>query len=126
MSWPANSPDLNSIEHAWDILGRQIAAFSHPPSSITELKRALQEAWNPFEPTTHSSPHSKYEKKFIRFSNLVQNRCSEKMTRRKSLSPDEIANLLRDFSGNQSEGGELSCSNLDSDEDVRLSEKDCK
>ncbi|GFT34497.1 transposable element Tc3 transposase [Trichonephila clavipes] len=46
MSWPANSPDLNHIEHAWDMLGRQIATFSHPPSSVTELKRALQEAWN--------------------------------------------------------------------------------
>ncbi|GFX79724.1 transposable element Tc3 transposase [Trichonephila clavipes] len=46
MSWPANSPDLNSIEHVWDMLGRQIAALSRPPSSLTEMKRALQEAWN--------------------------------------------------------------------------------
>ncbi|GFW07607.1 transposable element Tcb2 transposase [Trichonephila clavipes] len=46
MSWPANSPDLNSIEHVWDMLGRQIASLSHPPSSVRELKRALQEAWN--------------------------------------------------------------------------------
>ncbi|GFY09014.1 transposable element Tc3 transposase [Trichonephila clavipes] len=50
MSWPANSPDLNPIEHAWDMLGRQITAFSHPPSSVTELKRALQEAWNRLSP----------------------------------------------------------------------------
>ncbi|GFX40207.1 transposable element Tc3 transposase [Trichonephila clavipes] len=40
MSWPANSPDLNSIENIWDMFGREIAALSHPPSSITELKRA--------------------------------------------------------------------------------------
>ncbi|GFV76901.1 transposable element Tcb2 transposase [Trichonephila clavipes] len=46
ISWPANSPDLNPIEHVWDMLGRKIAALSHPPSSVTELKRALQEAWN--------------------------------------------------------------------------------
>ncbi|GFV75840.1 transposable element Tcb2 transposase [Trichonephila clavipes] len=32
--------------YAWDMLGRQIAALSHPPSSVTELKRALQEALN--------------------------------------------------------------------------------
>ncbi|GFW19937.1 uncharacterized protein TNCV_866431 [Trichonephila clavipes] len=31
-------------------LGRQIAALSHPPSSVTELKRALQEAWNRLSP----------------------------------------------------------------------------
>ncbi|GFX93799.1 transposable element Tcb1 transposase [Trichonephila clavipes] len=50
MSWPANSLDLNSIEHVWDMLGRQIAALSHPPSSVTELKRAFQEAWSHLSP----------------------------------------------------------------------------
>ncbi|GFW18950.1 transposable element Tcb2 transposase [Trichonephila clavipes] len=60
MSWPANSPGLNLIEHVWDMLGRQIEALSHPPSSITELKKALQEAWNRLSP--HSSSHSKYGK----------------------------------------------------------------
>ncbi|GFV05907.1 transposable element Tc3 transposase [Trichonephila clavipes] len=50
MSWPANSPDLNPIEHVWDMIGRQIADLSHPPSSVTELKRALQEAWNRLSP----------------------------------------------------------------------------
>ncbi|GFW98247.1 transposable element Tc3 transposase [Trichonephila clavipes] len=33
-----------------DMLGRQIAALSHPPSSVTDLKRALQEAWNRLSP----------------------------------------------------------------------------
>ncbi|GFT57221.1 transposable element Tc3 transposase [Trichonephila clavipes] len=50
MSWPANSPDLNPINHVWDMLGRQIVAISLPPSSVTELKRALQEAWNRLSP----------------------------------------------------------------------------
>ncbi|GFT18260.1 transposable element Tcb2 transposase [Trichonephila clavipes] len=46
MSWPANSLDLNPIEHVWDMLRRLISASSHPSCSVTELKRALQEAWN--------------------------------------------------------------------------------
>ncbi|GFW78692.1 transposable element Tc3 transposase [Trichonephila clavipes] len=50
MSWPANSPDSNPIEHVWDMLGRQIVVLSHPPSSVGELKRALQEAWNRLSP----------------------------------------------------------------------------
>ncbi|GFT04449.1 transposable element Tcb2 transposase [Trichonephila clavipes] len=50
MSMPANSPHLNPIEHLWDMLGRQIAALSYPPNCVTELKRALQEAWNRLSP----------------------------------------------------------------------------
>ncbi|GFV34173.1 hypothetical protein TNCV_5047071 [Trichonephila clavipes] len=50
----------------------------------------------------------------------------ETMIRRKGLSPDEIVNSLRELSENESEGGELSCSNLDSNEDIRLSESDCE
>ncbi|GFW33484.1 transposable element Tc3 transposase [Trichonephila clavipes] len=50
MSWPANSPDLNPIVHLWDMCGRQIAALLHPPSSVTELKSALQRAWNGLSP----------------------------------------------------------------------------
>ncbi|GFU99675.1 putative DD41D transposase [Trichonephila clavipes] len=50
MSWPVNYPDLNSIDHVWDMPGRQIAALSHPPSSVIELKRALQDAWNRLNP----------------------------------------------------------------------------
>ncbi|GFW94259.1 transposable element Tc3 transposase [Trichonephila clavipes] len=50
LSWPVNSPNLNPIEHVWDMLGRQIAALSHPPSSVTELKRTLQEAWDRLSP----------------------------------------------------------------------------
>ncbi|GFX03463.1 transposable element Tcb2 transposase [Trichonephila clavipes] len=45
MSWPANSPDLNPIEHVW-----MYVVLSHPPSSVTELKRALQETWNRLSP----------------------------------------------------------------------------
>ncbi|GFW92250.1 hypothetical protein TNCV_3541361 [Trichonephila clavipes] len=41
------------------------------------------------------------------------------MARRKGLSPDAIVNLLREISENVSDCGELSCSNLDSDKDIR-------
>ncbi|GFY06186.1 hypothetical protein TNCV_3108651 [Trichonephila clavipes] len=46
--------------------------------------------------------------------------------RRKGLFPAEIVNLLREISENESAGGEASCSNLDSDEDIRFSENDCE
>ncbi|GFX67785.1 transposable element Tcb2 transposase [Trichonephila clavipes] len=45
MDWPARSPDLNPIEHAWDFLGRRLAARTLPPGTIRELRLALQDEW---------------------------------------------------------------------------------
>ncbi|GFX10090.1 transposable element Tc3 transposase [Trichonephila clavipes] len=45
MDWPARSPDLNTIEHVWDFLGRRLAARTLPPVTIQELRLALQDEW---------------------------------------------------------------------------------
>ncbi|GFS48100.1 transposable element Tcb1 transposase [Trichonephila clavipes] len=45
MDWPAYSPDLNPIEHVWDMLGRRIAASQHHPTCLPELRRALLDEW---------------------------------------------------------------------------------
>ncbi|GFX53476.1 RIMS-binding protein 2 [Trichonephila clavipes] len=45
MDWPAYSPDLNPIEHVWDILGRRIAARQPPPTCLPKLWRALLDEW---------------------------------------------------------------------------------
>ncbi|GFU62847.1 transposable element Tcb1 transposase [Trichonephila clavipes] len=45
MDWPAYSPDLNPIEHVWDMLGRRITARQSPPTSLPELPRALLDEW---------------------------------------------------------------------------------
>ncbi|GFX60190.1 uncharacterized protein TNCV_4533501 [Trichonephila clavipes] len=60
------------------------------------------------------------------FPNPVPGRHHETRTHRKCLIPDELANLLQELSENESNGGYLSCSNLNSDEDMRLSESDCQ
>jgi len=39
--WPAMNPDLNPIEHIWDILGRRIQAREHPVQNIRLLEAAL-------------------------------------------------------------------------------------
>ena len=45
LPWPANSPDLNPIEHAWDCLGR--AVRSHPQAtSIQQLADLLEREWD--------------------------------------------------------------------------------
>ncbi|GFX65146.1 transposable element Tc3 transposase [Trichonephila clavipes] len=45
MDWPAYSPDLNLIEHVWDMLSRQIAARQPSPTCLPELRRALLDEW---------------------------------------------------------------------------------
>ncbi|GFT90048.1 transposable element Tcb2 transposase [Trichonephila clavipes] len=46
MEWPACSPDLNPIEHVWDMLGRRIAARPRPHATVRDLEIALLEEWN--------------------------------------------------------------------------------
>ncbi|GFW45592.1 transposable element Tcb1 transposase [Trichonephila clavipes] len=45
IDWPAYSPDLNPIEHMWDMLGRRIAASQPPPTCLPKLRRALLDEW---------------------------------------------------------------------------------
>ena len=47
LPWPARSPDLSPIEHAWDVLGRRVRdAYHLPPVSLSELKDRLTTQWN--------------------------------------------------------------------------------
>ena len=45
MAWPALSPDMNPIEHAWDALGRRVAARQPPPRTLPDLRNALRVEW---------------------------------------------------------------------------------
>ena len=45
MAWPAVSPDLPCIEHAWDVLGRAVSARLDQNSTLQDLRRFLREEW---------------------------------------------------------------------------------
>ena len=45
MPWPAQSPDLNPIEHLWDYLDRQLRKRIPLPTSPAGLAAALQDEW---------------------------------------------------------------------------------
>ena len=46
LEWPANSPDLNVIEHLWDELIRRVQKRPRQPQTLRELREALLEEWN--------------------------------------------------------------------------------
>jgi hypothetical protein len=43
--WPSMRPDLNPIEHIWDMLGRRIQAREPPVQNIRQLEAALHREW---------------------------------------------------------------------------------
>ena len=51
--WPSRSPDLNPIEHVWDMLGRRVR--SPQPKSLVDLAARLKAAWDeiPLEQVTN-------------------------------------------------------------------------
>jgi hypothetical protein len=45
LEWPAQSPDLNPIEHLWKHLKQRLCAYENPPQGINELWERVQREW---------------------------------------------------------------------------------
>ena len=66
MDWPAYSPDLNPIEHAWDELGRRLRSNHAPPNSRAQLAQMLVAEWQAIP-----------QNFFQRLVNSMRRRCTE-------------------------------------------------
>ena len=51
--WPAQSPDLNPIEHLWNYLKRKLAEYEVPPLGVLELWERVQEEWGKIKPEVY-------------------------------------------------------------------------
>ena len=49
LQWPAQSPDLNPIEHLWTHIKKKLGEYEEPPNSVHELWERIQEEWNKIE-----------------------------------------------------------------------------
>uniref|UniRef100_A0A8C7Z1I8 Transposase n=1 Tax=Oryzias sinensis TaxID=183150 RepID=A0A8C7Z1I8_9TELE len=45
LAWPAYSPDMSPIEHAWDALDRRTRQRVQVPANIQQLRTAIEEEW---------------------------------------------------------------------------------
>jgi hypothetical protein len=45
LDWPAQSPDLNPIEHLWSHIKRQLNAYDTHPKSMHELSCRIEAEW---------------------------------------------------------------------------------
>jgi transposase len=45
LPWPARSPDLNPIEHIWDIIGLRVKERTSPVQTLNDLKQTLHQEW---------------------------------------------------------------------------------
>jgi len=45
LQWPAQSLDLNSIEHLWATLKRQLNQYETPPRGMLELWKRIEDCW---------------------------------------------------------------------------------
>src|SRR5438067_7362581 len=50
LDWPAQSPDLNPIEHLWQHLKQQLATYETNPISMYELWERVEAEWNKIPP----------------------------------------------------------------------------
>jgi transposase len=52
LEWPAQSPDLNPIEHLWAGLKRRLNEYEHPPTGMLELWERIEDEWNKIDKKT--------------------------------------------------------------------------
>ena len=45
MIWPPKSPEMNPIEHLWDIIERSLRAQNPAPATLSQLWASIQETW---------------------------------------------------------------------------------
>jgi hypothetical protein len=54
LPWPAQRPDLNPIEHLWNVLEKRVRLRSPKPKNKIQLLEAAQEEWHKIRPEIYA------------------------------------------------------------------------
>jgi len=62
LKWPPQSPDLNPIEHLWDVVQRELRVLDVHPTNLHQLQDAILSTWaniskECFQHLVQSMPH---------------------------------------------------------------------
>ncbi len=59
LKWPPQSPDLNLIEHLWDVVEREIYIMDVQPTNLQQLRDAIMSIWTKISEECFQHLHSK-------------------------------------------------------------------
>jgi hypothetical protein len=61
--WPANSPDLNPIEHLWHHIKSRLDRYPGKPSTVDKLWERFDYEWNKFDLATMEPYYNSYPRR---------------------------------------------------------------
>lgn len=50
LDWPAQSPDINPIEHLWEHIKQELSKYPRQPKGVWEIWKRVAEVWNNIKP----------------------------------------------------------------------------
>ncbi len=74
LKWPPELPDLNPIEHLWDVVEWEIRIMNVQPTNLQQLRDAIMSIWTKISEEC-------FQKKTIRQLQLIQNAAARILTR---------------------------------------------
>ncbi len=66
LKWPPQSPDLNPIEHIWDVGEREIRIMDVQPTNLQQLRDAIMSVWTQISEECFQTPCWIYDTKKYR------------------------------------------------------------
>ncbi|KAI3371689.1 hypothetical protein L3Q82_024250 [Scortum barcoo] len=72
MDWPARSPDLNPIEHIWDIMSRSIHQHHVAPQTVTGVGGCFSPGLGGDPSGDHPPPHQEHAQAFVKMEEMEE------------------------------------------------------